>query len=431
MGAEIRITPESVLTKTTSHRWYLAGILLLTLLVAYIDRVNVSVLVADPKFLVEMGIKGNPIAMGMLMSAFLFAYGIGNVFLSPLGDLLGPRKAMCLSLVLWSVALCIGGLATSFAMMIAARIVLGLGEALHWPMQSKYVKAWFPPTERGKANSFWLFGLFSAPAIAMPMFTWVIKSQGWRPSFFILAATGVLPLLLLWFFTGDHPRDVKYVNQRESDYIEAGLKAEREAEAKSGKSSVSASIKVFIRDYRFWLLTVFYACNASVWWGSLAWLPSYLKVSRGFSWAQMGGWASLPYVLATICVVIFGWLTDKVGRRAPFCAVSMLGAAAFVYLGAHAPNNMAAALYISLGIASLGINQPAGWSLLQQIVPSNAIGAGAGMMNGLGNGAAAFAPIVIGWLIGMTGSYVGGLMYLVCLASVGCLVTLILAIQKY
>jgi len=431
MGADTKITPGSVLTKMTSHRWYLAFILLLTLLVAYIDRVNVSVLVADPKFLVEMGIRGNPVAMGMLMSAFLFAYGIGNVFLSPLGDFLGPRKAMCLSLILWSVALCIGGLATSFATMIAARIVLGVGEALHWPMQSKYVKAWFPPRERGKANSFWLFGLFSAPAIAMPLFTWVIKSQGWRPSFFILAVTGIVPLLLLWFFTGDHPRDVKYVSQSEIDYIDAGLKTEQETEAVLGKASVSENIKVFVRDYRFWLVTLFYACNASVWWGSMAWLPSYLKVSRGFSWAQMGAWASLPYVLATICVVIFGWVTDKVGRRAPFSAASMLGAAVFVYLGAHAPNNMAAAIYISLGIGSLGVGQPANWSLLQQIVPAKAIGSGAGVMNGLGNGAAAFAPIVIGWLIGVTGSYVGGLMYLVCLASLGFLAMLVLALQKY
>jgi MFS-type transporter involved in bile tolerance (Atg22 family) len=92
---------------------------------------------------------------------------------------------------------------------------------------------------------------------------------------------------------------------------------------------------------------------------------------------------------------------------------------------------MAAVIYISLGIGSLGVGQPANWSLLQQIVPAKAIGTGAGVMNGLGNGAAAFAPIVIGWLIGVTGSYVGGLMYLVCLASIGFLAMLVLALQKY
>jgi len=417
--------------KRTKQRWVLARVLLLTLLVAYVDRVNVSVLVADPVFLSDMGIKGNPVAMGMLMSVFLMAYGISNVFLSPLGDYLGPRKAMCLSIFLWSIALCLGGIAGSFVIMLGARLLLGVGEAMHWPMQSKFVKNWFPPGERGKANSLWLFGLFIGPALAMPFFTWVIKSFGWRPSFFILAAIGLVPLILIWKFTRDFPSELKSVNSAELEYIENGMKSEREAEAQTGKVSVWDNIKVFISDYRFWLVTIYYACNASIWWGSMAWLPSYLKVSRGFSWAEMGALSSLPYILGMISVLICGWWTDKVGRRAPFSAASMLGAAVFVYLGAHAPDNMTSAIFISLGIGSLGIGQPANWSLLQQIVPGKAIGTGAGVMNGIANGAAALAPLIIGFLISTTGSYIGGLMYLVFLGAIGCIGMLILVIQKY
>jgi len=315
--------------------------------------------------------------------------------------------------------------------MLGARLLLGVGEAMHWPMQSKFVKNWFPPGERGKANSLWLFGLFIGPALAMPFFTWVIKSFGWRPSFFILAAIGLVPLLLIWKFTRDFPHELKSVNSAELEYIENGMKAEREAEAQTGKVSVWDNIKLFISDYRFWLVTIYYACNASIWWGSMAWLPSYLKVSRGFSWAEMGALSSLPYILGMISVLICGWWTDKVGRRAPFSAASMLGAALFVYLGAHAPDNMTSAIFISLGIGSLGIGQPANWSLLQQIVPGKAIGTGAGVMNGIANGAAALAPLIIGFLISTTGSYIGGLMYLVFLGAVGCLGMLILVIQKY
>ncbi|MBP1764867.1 MAG: sauU 6 [Firmicutes bacterium] len=417
--------------KRTKQRWVLARILLLTLLVAYVDRVNVSVLVADPVFLSDMGIKGNPVAMGMLMTVFLLAYGISNVFLSPLGDYLGPRKAMSLSIFLWSVALCVGGLAGTFIIMLCARLLLGIGEAMHWPMQSKFVKNWFPPGERGKANSLWLFGLFIGPALAMPFFTWVIKSFGWRPSFFILAAVGLVPLVLIWMFTRDFPHQSQNVNAAELEYIENGMKEEKEAEAQTGKVSVWDNIKLFISDYRFWLVTIYYACNASIWWGSMAWLPSYLKVSRGFSWAEMGALSSLPYILGMISVLVCGWWTDKVGRRAPFSAASMFGAAVFVYFGAHAPDNMTAAICISLGIASLGIGQPANWSLLQQIVPGKAIGTGAGVMNGVANGAAALAPLVIGLLISSTGSYIGGLMYLVFLGAVGCLGMLILVAKKY
>lgn len=136
----------------TRWRFRLAGILLISLLVAYLDRVNVSVLVADNQFLTDMGIKGDPVRMGLLMTMFLLAYGVANVLLSPCGDILGPRKAMSLSIVLWAVSLCLGGVAMVFTTMIVARLLLGLGEGMHWPMLSKFVKNWFPPPGAGQSQ---------------------------------------------------------------------------------------------------------------------------------------------------------------------------------------------------------------------------------------------------------------------------------------
>ena len=115
----------------------------------------------------------------------------------------------------------------------------------------------------------------------------------------------------------------------------------------------------------------------------------------------------------------------------PFCAISMLGAAAGIYFGANAADNTTAAILISFGIGSIGIGLPATWTLVQQIVPGKAIGAGAGMMNGISNGGSAFAPVLIGFFISLTGSYVGGLMFLVGLGLLGALCMTILSVQKY
>ncbi|MDD4600204.1 putative sulfoacetate transporter SauU [bioreactor metagenome] len=415
----------------TKQRYVLVFILLITLLVAYLDRVNVSVLAADVTFLSDMGIKGQPIQMGMLMTLFLIAYGFSNVLLSPLGDILGPRKAMSLSIALWGASLFIGGFAVSFSTMLVARVILGLGEGMHWPMQSSFVKNWFPPHERGKANAVWLIGLMVGPAIAMPFFTWIIQDFGWRASFFVLVALGAIPLLLLWFYTTDFPHQHKLVNKAERDLIEEGQRAEKELEAQAANTTLWDNMKVFIFNYRFWLITIFYFCLASIFWGTMAWLPSYLKVARGFSWVAMGAWSSLPYVLGVLSVVVFGYVSDKIGRRAPLCAISMLGAAAGIYFGAHAPDNTTAAILVSLGIASIGIALPSVWTLLQQIVPGKAIGAGAGMMNGISNGGSAFAPVLIGFFISVTGSYVGGLMFLVGLGLLAAVCMLILSVQKY
>ncbi len=417
--------------KPTRQRVILVLILLVTLLIAYLDRVNVSVLLADNTFLTEMGIKGQPMQMGLLMTVFLIFYGLSNVFLSPLGDILGPRKAMSLSILLWGISLVVGGIASTFTIMLAARVILGIGEGMHWPMQSKYVKNWFPPHERGKANAVWVVGLMAGPAIAMPFLTWAIQSYGWRMSFFILVAFGLIPLILLWFFTTDFPREHKGVNKAERDLIEEGQKSEKEMEALAGHTTVWESMKVFIFNYRFWMVTLYYFCLASIFWGTMAWLPSYLKVARGFSWAAMGAFASLPYVLGIASVLASGYISDKMGRRAPICIVSMLGAAAGIYFGAYAPDNTTAAVLISFGIASIGLGIAPAWALVQQIVPGKAIGAGAGMMNGVSNGGSAFSPVLMGFFISISGSYVGGLMFLVGLALFAACCAAVLSYQKY
>jgi len=421
----------AVSEQPSRQRVILVLILLITLLIAYLDRVNVSVLLADNVFLSDMGIKGQPMQMGLLMTVFLIFYGISNVFLSPLGDILGPRKAMSLSILLWGISLIIGGIAATFTIMLAGRVILGIGEGMHWPMQSKYVKNWFPPHERGKANSVWVVGLMAGPAIAMPFLTWAIQSYGWRTSFFILVAFGLIPLILLWFYTTDFPSQHKGANQAERDLIEQGQKAEKEFEAQAGNTTVWENMKVFIFNYRFWLVTLYYFCLASIFWGTMAWLPSYLKVARNFSWAAMGAFASLPYILGIASVLASGYISDKMGRRAPVCIVSMLGAAAGIYFGAYAPDNTTAAILISFGIASIGLGIAPAWALVQQIVPGKAIGAGAGMMNGVSNGGSAFSPFLMGFFISVSGSYVGGLMFLVGLAIFAACCAAVLAYQKY
>ena len=120
----------SIQQNPTKKRFIIVICLFIGIFIAYLDRVNVSVLAANDPFLLEMGIKDTPVRIGMMMSVFLAAYGISNVVLSPIGDYLGPRKSMMLCIVLWTISLFIGGIATSFMLIIVSRIILGIGETL-------------------------------------------------------------------------------------------------------------------------------------------------------------------------------------------------------------------------------------------------------------------------------------------------------------
>jgi sugar phosphate permease len=411
---------------------FLLSILFITLLFSFLDRINMSVLLADTSFLNELGIKNDTVQMGLLMSVFLIVYAASNIVLSPLGDLIGPRKAILTCLPVWAVAMLCGSFAPTFAWMLAARGLLGLGEGMHYPVQMKFVKNWFPPLERGKANSIWQFGLFVGPAIAMPFFTWQVNRFGWRLSFVILAAATIIPFVLVWYFTADHPRNHKRVNELECSHIEAGLRRELEMESSLATASFVEIFRSFIFNYRYLLLLAYFFFNAAVWWGIMTWLPSYLKIARGFSWTQMGALASLPYIFGGICLVIFGYFSDKAGRRAPFCAAAMIGMAVTLYLGAHAANNLSSACWIAIAVGFNAVGLPATWSLCQQLVPARALGTGAGLMNGVGSIGGALSPIVIGYFISVNGgSYVGGLMCLVVSSIAGALCMLVLVSQKY
>ncbi len=420
--------------KPTKQRVIVILILLATLFVAYLDRVNVSILVADEAFLQEMGIKGNAVAMGSLMSLFLATYAIANGVLSPLGDWWGPRKVMALAIILWGLSCIYGGLVTSFAGMIVARCVLGLGEGMHWPMQMKFVKNWFPARERARANSVWLLGLTAGPALAMPFFIWVIGNWGWRVSFFSLAAIGIIPLLLIWFFTTDHPRENKRVNRLELELIEGDSQTVAatlsDCMTATDTSSTWENWKGFLVNFDYWLCVTFYVFSSSVWWGLMTWIPSYLKEVLGFSWKSMGIWANAPYAAGIIALLISGYLTDKVERKATFGILHMLMGAAGIYFAAHAAGQLEAMVWLIIAVAGLVIGLPGHWAMVQKVVPGKALGTGCGLESALGSAGGAAAPVVIGYFIDMTGSYVGGLMCLVAFCLVGCLAMIALWLRK-
>lgn len=414
----------------TKQRVFLAGILFITLFVAYVDRVNISVIVASGTFLKDMGIEGQPVKIGLLMSAFLAAYGFSNIFLSAIGDYWGQRRAICAAVLIWITAMFIGGIAPIFGILILSRVLLGIGEGIHFPLQSTYVKKWFPPQERGKANACWSIGSTFAPAVAMPIFAWIVASFSWHASFFFCTILGVIPLYLLWFHTADTPRQHPKVNKLELEYIESGLATET-TKSISDDAPLSTRIKMIISDFRVWLVIIIMSMNNCIYWGLITWLPTYLKNARGFSWTEMGILASMPFVLGIVCKLFAGWASDRVGKRAPFCVIGSMGAAIGIYMGAVAANNYVAALFICMGLGMEIMSVPLGSSMLQRFLPENVITLGAGLCNGIGIGAAAFVPTLVGFIVSITGGFTGALYSLVGMALLGLVSATILTLKNY
>lgn len=119
------------------------SLLLIAGVVNYLDRSTLSI--ANHSVSQDLGLSASE--MGLLLSAFSFAYAFSQLPVGILLDKLGARVMLGLGMFVWSTAQFCGGLVTNLTQFVIARIALGVGEAPNFPAGMKVVSEWFGPTK--------------------------------------------------------------------------------------------------------------------------------------------------------------------------------------------------------------------------------------------------------------------------------------------
>ena len=421
---------EEIVQKPTRQRFYVLAILFVSLSVIYLDRVNISIIAANMQFLQEMDLVGKPIYIGLLMSLFLVTYGISNVVLSPIGDLIGPRKAMLIAYIIISSSLLLGGLSSIFGVLLGTRILLGVGEGLYYPMQNTFIKNWFPPRERGRANTAWILGQSLSPAVAMPVFTWIIAEYSWRHTFYFSFVLSLIPLILIYLFASNTPRENKYINKHEIEIIEEDKTVNHIVSHLKEKPSIITRSKIYLCNANFWMLLIIFSSNSMLSWGVVTWLPTYLNTERGFSWSSVGWMSSLPFIFGLLFKIISGIVVDRTGKKGMIMLISALLCAAGILAGVNITNNYIAAIMISFGIGASSMQLPCVFTLLQGMVPSEAISSAAGALNGMAVGFGALSPVLIGLILSLTHNFYSVMYLLIGIVMIGGLVSISFAARR-
>jgi sugar phosphate permease len=164
------------------------ALLLLSGIVNYIDRATLAV--ANPLIREDLGL--SIVDMGLLLSAFLWAYAFAQLPAGALADRLGPRLMLPMSLGLWSIAQALGGVVNSFTQFFAARVLLGVGEAPQFPTSARVVRDWFNEKERGLATGIWNCSSTLGTAISAPLLTFLMLTFSWRWMFAIMGICGII-----------------------------------------------------------------------------------------------------------------------------------------------------------------------------------------------------------------------------------------------
>ena len=409
------------------YRYLVVVVIWLAFIFSGVDRLAISLLLVDPGFLKDMNLEGSPGRQGLLMTFLLLPYAFSNVFLGRTADRFGPRRVLTLMTFLWSAAAVWMGAIGSYSLMLVGRVARGTAEGPLFPVSNRYVRYWFPPSERGKANAIWTSGQRVGMMLSVPLLSLAIGMWGWRSALFLQAGfIFILIMPMIWFLTADAPENMTRLGAGEREYIIQGRAAEGEKKVEG-----SGDLSTLLYSYRFWLMVAYHFAALATSAGLVTWLPKYLREARGFDVRQMVLFASLPYVGSFLSSLGSGYLSDRIGHRATLCTVSLAGTASSIGLSALVPNPVASALLMVLGMAMWGIGAPAYYAIMQRIIPGPIMATGIGIDNGLANFGAAMAPAVIGFLIAATGSYPAGLLFLAVLGLIGSAGTAILAIQRY
>lgn len=367
----------------------------------YVDRATLSV--ANKLIQDDLGI---PVAkMGLLLSAFLWAYAISQLPVGGLIDRFGPRKLLGAGLFSWSIAQAAGGLVRSFGVFIVARVALGVGEAPLFPGGARVVRDWFGIRERGVATGICQSASSLGNFIAVPLLTFLMLRFSWRWMFLIVGAAGVV-LAFVWWRIHRDPRET-VLTAEERLYLTEG-----DENASSRPPSFAEWRQLFGHRTTWGMIAGFFG-NMYTLWLYTAWLPYYLERERHMTIAQVGMVAAIPYFFGCVGALTGGWLCDFLTRRGwtpmfgrkVLVSIALCGVSLCTTVTVFARANSTALAFISVSLFLIYIVSSASWATVPIAAPSQYTASLGSIQNFGGYLGAALAPTVTGLIVQRTGSF--------------------------
>jgi len=394
--------------KTTGMRkriWIYVFLFTLTL-INYIDRISLSV--ASTALKEEFGI--SPVAMGYLLSSFVWLYFIALIPMGYLVGRFGPKQVNTWGIGVWSVATVCTAFATGFFSLLSARLVMGAGEATTYPAGARVVRDWMPVRERGMATAVFHSGSLVGPAVGAIGFGWLITTVGWRTAFVVAGAIGFV-WLAAWVKWYRHPSQASWLGTAELREITAD--ADVGAPGSGAAARPALGFRGLARSRTMWAIGLAHGCAVYATYFFLTWLPSYLQAAKGLSVMTSSMYTAVPYIGAAILAIVIGRLSDlavdaraaAAGRRRLVVGAVLLGSAA-ILLVPLLQSTAAILLVITLSLAGCASAISNNLSLVNDLVRSNEdVGTAAGFVTAVGNLFGLLAPIVTGYVVAGTGGF--------------------------
>ncbi len=285
-------------TEEIQLRWRIAVLVSAAIAISYLDRQTLPVAVLA----ISRDIPLTNTQFSALQSAFLFAYALMYAGGGKLVDVLGTRRGFTVIMLFWSLACASHGLATGFAMLVASRFLLGMGEGGGFPAATRAVAEWFPTKDRATAMGIINAGTAVGAVVAPPLIAMIRAYSNWRWIFVITGGMGLLwAAWWRWSYRSPNVASDESLGNPPPEPV-------------PGSATHLPWIQLF-RIRETWGLVVAKFLSDAAWFFYLFWLPKYLYDARGFDIKAVGTFAWMPSAAAGVGCLLGGAFSSYLLRR--------------------------------------------------------------------------------------------------------------------
>ena len=390
--------------------------------VNFLDRVNVGF--AALAMNEDLGF--SPSIFGAGAGIFFVGYLLFEIPSNLALQHFGARIWIARIMVSWGLVAIAMALVSGTASFYAMRFLLGVAEAGFFPGIILYLTYWFPAHERARIVSLFMAAVPLATLVGGPVSGALLELhglgglKGWHWLFIVEGVPAVLLGLAALKLLPDRPADAPWLSEDEKHALEAKLAAEAATTRDVGYHALGDALT----KPRVFVLALLYFCIVVGLYGIGFWMPQVIQ-TFGLMPLEIGFLTAVPYLFASIAMVIWGRHSDATGERVWHVALPLfLAGAAFAWSAASAP---LAVIMVALSIAAIGIYAAvsAFWSLPTAILTGTGAAAGLALVNSVGNLGGLAGPSIVGAIRQATGSFTAALLFLAAAMALGGIIVLL------
>lgn len=386
--------------KIKGLRWWIIILIFIATVINYIDRTAFALL--WPEMGKDLGMDNSDYAI--MLNVFMATYAIGKFLSGKLYDTIGTRLGFVVSIVVWSLASAFHAFARGLISLSIVRGLLGLGEAGNWPGAVKSNGEWFPVKERAIAQGIFNSGASIGNVIAPFVIVFLYARFGWKTTYIILGAVGLLWVIPWLFLNKSTPEKHPWVTQEERDLILADRIDKNEVENKTKAKSLSVSQILSYKQSWGVLMCRFFI--EPIWWFFAGWMPIYLNKTFELSIEQIAATMWISYLMAAAGSIVGGWFSGYLMKTKSVDAarkITITIGGLLVFIGFVSiiqfvgENNFMTFIYLA-GVVLFGFQFAIG--NVQTISSDLFRGPSVGTLAGLAGTIAAVSPMIMNWFIG-------------------------------